>query len=140
MAGFYLDHNIAHAVAPLLRREGYEVVVADKVGDARIADDNMLLKAAQLGLVLVTHNVKDFRMLHRAWRRWSSAWSTTQQHPGILLVSQKAKFPAAVIAQQLHGFVRSPQFHANELFELRATGNWLAHILREGEYVAEQRR
>lgn len=37
----------------------------------RASDDAHLSLAARSGWILVTHNAKDFILLHAAWRRWA---------------------------------------------------------------------
>jgi hypothetical protein len=48
-------------------------------------------------LTLVTHNRKDFELLHAAWIRWSGAWQTTAQHVGILILPQAWSVERAVL-------------------------------------------
>jgi len=55
---------------------------------SRAGDQSHLLYAAQVQRTPVTNNIKDFLLLHRAWREWSRAWNTLQSHAGILLVPQ----------------------------------------------------
>lgn len=37
----------------------------------RASDDAHLSLTARSGWILVTHNAKDFILLHAAWRRWA---------------------------------------------------------------------
>ena len=73
MADAYADHNMSFDIVGLLRHAGHRVVTARDLGLDHADDDVHLLTAAQRGWTLLTSNSKDFRLLHDAWRRWSSA-------------------------------------------------------------------
>ncbi|MBI4498191.1 MAG: DUF5615 family PIN-like protein [Chloroflexi bacterium] len=92
-------------MADMLRTAGHQAVTAVQLDMQYAHDDEHLLHAAQHGRILVTHNWKDYRLLHHAWHRWSTAWGIPQQHPGILVLP--------------HGAV--PQF-AQAILDLLATG------------------
>lgn len=71
-----------------MRAYGHDVLAAGQFGLARSRDDALVLYAAQQGRVFLTHNLKDFRLLHDAWHRWSTAWGVAPRHPGIVIYPQ----------------------------------------------------
>ncbi len=71
MAEFYLDHNVARELAEHLCHAGHAARTARDLGTERASDDAHLSLAARSGWILVTHNAKDFVLLHAAWHRWS---------------------------------------------------------------------
>jgi len=76
VAKLLLDHNVRALVADLLRAGGHDAATAQELGYTRIGDDDLLLRAAERGLTVVTQNVADFELLHDAWRRWTQAWGS----------------------------------------------------------------
>lgn len=86
MAEFYLDHKVARELAEHLRRAGHAARTARDLGMERASDDAHLSLAARAGWILVTHNAKDFILLHAAWRRWAREWGAEAHHAGILVM------------------------------------------------------
>ncbi len=121
MADLYIDHNVALHIAQALRRHGHNVATVPELRAERAKDDEQLLVAAQQGRILVTHDVKDFRLLHDAWRRWSRAWRIAPQHSGILIIPQAPQWSFEQAAQEVDQFLRTGQPLPNELYEWRST-------------------
>ena len=86
MAQFLLDHNVARELGGLLSRAGHGARSAQALGMARAGDEEYLLLAARSGWTVLTHNAKDFLLLHAAWRHWSRDWGVGLQHAGILVL------------------------------------------------------
>jgi hypothetical protein len=128
VADFNLDHDVARDNAFLLRRGGNSAVTARQLGRERGRDHEHLAFAAQRGLILVTCNARDYRLLHDAWLNWPEVWQMTSrpQHAGILIVPHRA--PSGV-TPAIGGLIRSvgdPSGLANQLFEWNPrTGLWL---------------
>lgn len=63
----YIDENIPQRTVRALRALGHDVLTLKEDGKAgkRYPDESVLRNAAALGRVVVTHNRKDFRRLHR---------------------------------------------------------------------------
>lgn len=76
----YLDECIDLGVGTLLLARGYSVSSAAAAGMLRATDDEQLRYAAGSGLVILTHNRRDFRRLHREWLQQGKA------HAGILIM------------------------------------------------------
>ncbi len=122
MADLYTDHNVALQIAVLLRAAGHDVVTARERNLERAGDDEQLLAAAEVGRLLITHNAKDFILLHDAWRRWSKAWNLAAHHAGILVIPQ---LPPARAAQEIDDFLRSRPRLQDELYLWRAASGWV---------------
>ncbi|MGI8855688.1 MAG: DUF5615 family PIN-like protein [Thermomicrobiales bacterium] len=100
---------------PLLRTAGHDSVTARELRMEAAGDDEHLLVAAKTDRILVTYNVKDFRLLHDAWQRWSGDWNVARRHAGILIIPDSWLAPHAT--EQLDAFVQAVQSVANELHE-----------------------
>ena len=60
---FYLDEDLAPAIAQQLRRRGIDAVSVHDVGMTGVSDVGQLDHAASAGRALVTRNVRHFRAL-----------------------------------------------------------------------------
>lgn len=127
MHNLYFDHNVAYEIAALLRTLGYIVVVAGEIRSARRTDEWHMLYAAEQGYTLVTHNIKDFELLHDAWLRWSRAWEVQPDHAGILIIPDKWSDEFA--AEQLDRFLRRGLDFTNALHRWRASTGWQSRPL-----------
>ena len=123
MAAFYLDHNVHRGLAQLLRTGGHDAVATHEISLERATDDVQLLTAAEHGWIMVTHNRKDFVLLHRAWRRWSRAWNVTPEHAGVVILPQGR--PHTDLKDLLNGFLEQGLPLFNELYEWRAGEGWI---------------
>lgn len=87
MASLYLDHNVSLQIVAPLRSFGHVVLTARDLGRERQPDDAQLLAAVQAGHILITHNRRDFTMLHDAWLTWAAAFDVAlPAHAGILVL------------------------------------------------------
>ncbi len=102
--------------------KGHAVETALERGLSRAGDDEVLLHAAIHRQILVTHNIKDFELLHDAWRRWSAAWSVNQPHAGVLILPQPR--PAEALAELLGTFLALGLPLDNALYRWRSTAGW----------------
>ena len=115
MPRFHLDHNVSQKISPLLRTMGHDVVTARDLRMEAAGDEEHLLVAANSVRTLVTSNVKDFRLLHDAWQRWSQDWGIEKRHAGILIIPDTWLAPYAT--QQLDAFIQITSSVVNELHE-----------------------
>jgi hypothetical protein len=124
LASFYLDSDVSMRLAPLLRAAGHDVTTAEDQGRRRATDDEQLLIAAQQRRILLTHNRKDFVLLHDAWRRWPAAFAISlPPHPGILVLDQRLEPELATPVTDL--LARTPPaLLANTLLWWRFPGEW----------------
>ncbi len=88
MARFHFDQNVALDIAVMVRHASQDVVTTGEAGLLDADDAVHLLTAARAGRILVTHNRRDFRLLHRAWQRWTRDWGVSVGHAGILVIPQ----------------------------------------------------
>ena len=121
MADFYLDHDVAIRVAPALRDLGHTAITPRDLGTERANDADHLLGAATDSRVLVTHNAKDFMLLHHAWELWQTAWLVAAPHSGILVL------PHGTLAdnvQRLVAFVGTPRAPIAGQLHRWQSGGW----------------
>lgn len=77
-----LDECTELDLVEALATRGFDVVSIQIVGPRGASDDLVLERATQLGRVLVTHNIRDFRLVDEAFRR------AGRPHGGIVGVPQ----------------------------------------------------
>ena len=75
----YLDEDINISLAARLRGHGYDVMTTPEVGNLGNSDEEQLEYATHNHRVILTHNRKHFRRLHRNWTRHA------QHHCGIIV-------------------------------------------------------
>lgn len=78
----YLDEDVDVDLAKALRKHGYTVFVAVEESMLSKSDEEQLALASENDWVLVTHNVKDFRILHQHY------WEQGLKHAGIIVSSR----------------------------------------------------
>lgn len=120
MAALYLDHDISALVARLLSAAGHDVLATRAIGQERAGDHQQLLFSARQGRVLLSHNWRDYRLLHAAWQLWSTAWGSPAQHGGILILDHG---DPAVLAEQVEAFIGGSAQARNRLYRFHA-GSW----------------
>ncbi|MGH2354417.1 MAG: DUF5615 family PIN-like protein, partial [Chloroflexota bacterium] len=93
MTAFHIDHDVTNHVTQSLHNYGHHAWTARDLGLEKAHDGVQLMAAAQQQRVLVSHNWKDFRLLHRTWLHWTEVWQIPLQHAGILIVPQRLWTP-----------------------------------------------
>ena len=78
----YFDHHVRGRFAIELRRQGFEVVQPREVGNELVGDEDQLRWAAEHGLAIFTHDLKDFPPLAEKW------FLEGRSHAGIILSVQ----------------------------------------------------
>jgi len=116
VADFYLDNDVTQRIAVLLQGAGHSVMAAGWIGLRAGSDAEQLLRAAEEGWILISHNREDYMLLHEAWLRWSRSWGVTAAHAGILVIPQPRDFPPDQATRELSRFVGSGRPLANELY------------------------
>lgn len=121
----YLDNDVSGDVARLLRQAGHSLLTASDVGLANVGDHEQLITATKMRRVLVSHNAKDYRLLHDAWRRWTEVWRITRPHAGILIIPQPPTWSSPRAAHEIADFFSLELVIENELYEWRrGTRRW----------------
>ncbi len=129
---FALDENVRHDLAGLLRSRGWDIDSAKELGRLRLTDTHVLLRAAEAGQTLVTHNDKDFRLLHEAWLTWRERWENEvarltgvhlplSRHAGILIVPP---LPIHDLARILEPFDDTSDSLDDRLFAWNRSRGW----------------
>ncbi len=116
---------MAIETASLLQEAGHSAICARELGLESAGDQVQLLTAAQRRCVLVTHNAKDFALLHDAWRLWSATWQVTAIHAGLLIIPQAPIWLPDRAAQELVDLVDAGVQFANELYSWHTRRGWL---------------
>ena len=124
MASFFLDEDVSANLADLLRSYGHTVTDVHDERREGIPDPRQLLFASDRGLIVVTHNRRDFLLLHDAWLTWTHEWRMVHRHSGILVVDQLPPADLHIAARAIHDHVSDPAM------SLR---NALYHWIRNGE-------
>ena len=123
MADFYVDHDVSVEVGDLLREQGHTAHVARDIGATTHNDAQHLLAATEtFAAVLVTHNFKDFLLLHRAWRLWTAQWQLSYEHAGILVLPHG---PEPTSLQRLLGFLQLGWPTRNMLYRYHPQSGWV---------------
>ena len=78
----YADHNLDDRFSVDLRGHGFDIVLAREVGNEQLSDEDHLAWAAAHGRAILTHDLKDFVPLARAWYR------AGHEHGGVILSAQ----------------------------------------------------
>lgn len=119
MAAFHIDNDVPVAVAYALSALGHTAYTARDLGLMSAPDPVHVQHAALNNRILVTHNKRDFRLLHQAW----TTWFTSRPHGGILVIKQQALL-APEMARAIDAFVAAGRHLANSAYEWKPSGYW----------------
>lgn len=122
MALFYLDNDIDRHIKDALEARGHEALRTRDEHLERADDATQLLRAAQTGRILVTHNERDFKLLQRAWR----IWPAPVRHAGIIVIPQQ-RWPPTEAAERIDGFVRGDPLLVDELYWWTVDRGWVRY-------------
>jgi predicted nuclease of predicted toxin-antitoxin system len=81
-AGIYVDADLTPRIVSALRQRNYECQSAWEDGMNEATDEQILERATELSMVLLTNNDRDFAHLARKWA------AEGRQHAGILISEQ----------------------------------------------------
>jgi hypothetical protein len=129
---FALDENVADPAAGLLRSRGILANSATELDRLGLSDAEILLQASRNGQTLLSHNGRDFVLLHEAWVTWRRHWTTEAEqqagisavlsrHAGILIIPTIPIRDLARILEQVADIARSI---ADRLFGWSVAGGW----------------
>lgn len=79
---FYLDEDVPASLAQALQNRGIDAVTTQAAGNIAASDLAQLLYATENRRVIITHNIRDFILLHKDFL------DTGQPHFGIIVSDQ----------------------------------------------------
>jgi hypothetical protein len=111
----YLDEDVSYDLTGGLRDAGYDMDSVKDAGNFGLTDARQLLWAVEHGRTVITHNRKDFRLLHEALKLWAIRWGSpgALRHHGVLVVPH---LPVPQLARLIDEFVRNRDNIDNRLF------------------------
>lgn len=128
MAALYLDENVATELRALLDQRGHVVTTTVEARRAGVPDPHQLLHAAAQNSILVTHNRRDFRLLHTAWLVWGGAWGARNPHAGIVIIEQLRRPALDDFAALLDAFIgEQGREIANTLYDWKPSRGWTTY-------------
>jgi N-acetylglucosamine kinase-like BadF-type ATPase len=120
VARFYLDENVSEQLILALRDGDHDVTSAIRVGQRTVSEAALLLDAAHRGRIFITHNMRDFQLLHEALRAWSTstAWNGEKaaRHAGILLMCPSRQAIVPVLVDAIERLLSMVDTFENRLF------------------------
>ena len=120
MASFYCEDGVAHRLAVELALLGHWATSAQMQHKSGAFDEEHLWHAAEHNWTVITHNIADFQMLHRAWLRWQ----VPRPHAGILIIPQIPTGGAYVMAGLIDRLARSTPLLTNTLHRWDDSRGW----------------
>src|SRR4051812_31573965 len=82
LIGYYMDVHVPAAITEGLRRRGVDVLTSQEDGTRQVGDEQLLIRATQVGRVLVSQD-EDLLALAARWQ--SAGW----EFSGLLFASQE---------------------------------------------------
>jgi len=111
---FFTDEDVYGAVAPALRRAGFDAVSTPEAGRLNESDESQLAWAAAEGRAIVSFNVGHFARLHDEWQ------AAGREHAGIIVSSQR---PIGDVLRRLLALARALGTEAMQN-RLEFLGDW----------------
>ena len=114
MARFSVDADVSPDVVRGLRSYGHDGLSASDTGMRHADDEQQLIVAVLQSRLLVSHNSRDFLLLHRAWLRWPPSLQVSfPLHAGIAVIPQKSRLDHERAVAVLHDLITSSPILAN---------------------------
>jgi predicted nuclease of predicted toxin-antitoxin system len=109
---FYLDEDVDIALSDFLHAQGHDVETTLGAGKRGAEDDAQLEYAAKQNAILITHNRRHFRRLHKDWIE------SNKYHAGIILTRH---LPLNELERRMQAFLMFAfgQNISGMLFDLR---------------------
>lgn len=109
---FYLDEDVNIALSNFLHAQGHQVQTTSGAGKRGAKDQAQLEYATKLNAILITHNRRHFRQLHKDWI------VSNTYHAGIILTRH---LPLNELERRMHAFLMFSfgQNISGMLFDLR---------------------
>jgi hypothetical protein len=123
MTELYIDQD-ALDLTRRLGAAGLVVTNARESGISTSNDEVHFLLAARSGWTLITHNIEDFKMLHRAWL----LWNMQPNHSGVLILPQADD--RDMLAHEVIAFFAADLPLTNECYIWSTGLGWLCYAAR----------
>lgn len=127
MPTFYADHNVAFQLVQLMHARGYDVTFAREQGLESASDAAHLLHAATRGRILLTHNERDFLLLHQAWTLWTASWNISPRHAGVIVLPQQELWSPRHALHEIETVLTAAPILSNEFWRWKASRGWHSH-------------
>ncbi len=129
MSDFFLDADVNAALGPLLEAKGHTVRTTKQASRYDASDDEQLLLATDLGMLLITHNKADYMLLACAWRSFSRRWEVKAgEHAGIIVIPQPPSFPITRASAEINQLVRAEKRLWGVVFSYDHRWGWMTGV------------
>jgi hypothetical protein len=127
VAAFLTDNDVSLHLAAELHTLGHAATTALAQGLRAATDARQLLTAVQHDWILVTHNYRDFLLLHQAWILWRQAGPgyLLPPHPGVLVIPQQ-RWNDPEAAHEIHTFMLTTPPLPNMLYQWMPSVGWVS--------------
>jgi hypothetical protein len=124
MLACYLDEQTSERLGEALERLGHDVTSANKLKRKGLSDALHLLLAADANRVLISYDIKDFKLLHEAWHFWTQSWGVANHHAGILLIHTFNKPAIGEVAAAIDQIANEQDILENRVFIWKRGIGW----------------
>lgn len=126
MASIYLDEPVSDQQAIPLRRRGHDVITTTEATNKGQNDVQQLLFATRTSRILVTHDLRDYPMLHEAWHELAREWNVSVRtlHPGILILPPTSRLDIVRAAREIDALVLREEI-VNRLLRWEVPVGWV---------------
>jgi hypothetical protein len=123
----YLDEDVSHSLVGCMVQAGYDMDSVKDAGNLGLTDARQLAWAVDRGRTIITHNVKDFRLLHEALLLWARRWDrpTVLRHRGIIVVPHS---PVPDLVRIIDEFARPLEAIDNRMFIYDRHCGWSEYL------------
>jgi hypothetical protein len=125
-ARWYLDENVSEQLVILLVLLGHDAIGTTMAGNKGIDDAAQLFFALRSERVLLTHNARDFELIHRTLLLWSDYWDlpNARRHAGILLFPDSGQLATADAAHEINRIATEIADFSNLFFSWHPRTGW----------------
>lgn len=99
----YLDEDVRPLLAEILRRRGYDVVSCIERKIFGLSDEEQLTIAIKDKRAILTHNIKDFVLLHKKWESLHYGIILSEQIYFSILLRRMLRFLAITTPEKVKG-------------------------------------
>lgn len=126
MASIYLDEPVSDLQALPLRQRGHDALTTVQASNKEQSDVHQLPFATRTRRFLITHDLRDYPMLHEAWHELAREWGVTARtlHPGILILPPTARLDIARAAHEIDALVGREEI-VNRLLRWKVPVGWV---------------